>query len=305
MRKWTLFLLLAIILLIPIAANAQDSPIIESLEVDLWPEYDRPEMLVIYHIMLSSSTSFPRAISIRIPAVADQPHAVAVRSEDGNLVYEDYEYRTDGEWAFIDINVEVPEIRIEYYDPGLSIEGTKRQFEFIWTGDFAVESFVVLVQQPYESRQLTTTPSAESTFQGPEGLIRHAIELGSIQEGDSQSISVQYTKESNTLSIDGQPVQPSVQINASTPGRVTVLDVLPWALGVLGIILLVGGVLWYWQTGREQPKARSLRRRSRPTTKTNRTSLGDEDAIYCHQCGKRAGSGDRFCRSCGSKLRSP
>ena len=29
---------------------------------------------------------------------------------------------------------------------------------------------------------------------------------------------------------------------------------------------------------------------------------GNND-IFCHRCGKRAASGDRFCRSCGTKLR--
>jgi len=81
------------------------------------------------------------------------------------------------------------------------------------------------------------------------------------------------------------------------------MEILPWAFGLLGILLLVGGGWWYWHTGREQsqPAKRSRGQRQKPLKELVASS--EQEATYCHQCGKRAGATDRFCRSCGSKLR--
>ena len=43
----------------PDLASAQEVPTIETLHVDLWPEYDKPDMLVIYRLELSSDVSPP------------------------------------------------------------------------------------------------------------------------------------------------------------------------------------------------------------------------------------------------------
>jgi hypothetical protein len=72
---------------------------------------------------------------------------------------------------------------------------------------------------------------------------------------------------------------------------------LPYILGGVGGVLIVGGLLYYFLSGREH--AHRLRRRSRPPSKAG----GDASATHCHQCGTRAKPGDRFCRVCGTRLR--
>ncbi|MBE9473998.1 MAG: hypothetical protein IMY85_03840, partial [Chloroflexi bacterium] len=57
-KKIVLITLFALIVLIP-SIQAQESPSIDTLVIDLWPEYDKPSMLVIYKAELSPEVSLP------------------------------------------------------------------------------------------------------------------------------------------------------------------------------------------------------------------------------------------------------
>jgi hypothetical protein len=58
-------------------------------------------------------------------------------------------------------------------------------------------------------------------------------------------------------------------------------------------------IFWYLSNKTTSTQARKNRiARKRPASLED-----DEDAVYCHQCGKRAGFGDLFCRACGAKLK--
>ncbi len=315
MKKWLFSSFIIISLLVPWRlANAQNSIIFSSLEIDLWPEYDRPEMLVIYRIELSPEVPLPAEISIQIPATGE-PNAIAVRDPNGTLLNAPYERAVTGDWAVITLTASMPAIQIEYYDSRLKINGSERNYELIWMGDYPTGSLNVQLQQPPDADKIITVPDTTLTSQGSDGLTYHTIDLGPQPAGLTTSVTISYVKDSDTLSVERFNVQSSTPISGSTSGRVTIMDILPWGLGLLGILLLVGGLWWYWQTGREQPRTQQTSRgqrsrRKRPNHQERSTSGADEriptkadSGVYCHQCGKRAETGDRFCRSCGTKLR--
>jgi hypothetical protein len=308
---------LTILLLIPWhMATAQEVITISTLEIDLWPEYDRPEMLVIYRIELSPEVSLPAEISIQIPTVAGEPNAVAIQDPNGSLMNAPYERVVNDDWAVITLTASMPDIQIEYYDPQLGGNGSEKSYEHTWRGDYSIGSLFVQLQQPIDASQVETHPAVTSATQGSDGLTYHTIDFGSQPAGSNSTIRVTYLKDTDALSIERFEVQPSAPISERTPGRVTIMEVLPWGLGVLGILLLVGGVWWYWQTGREKPKKRKSsrvqrsrgRRAARQVKRMPKVDQGStgtaDDGIYCHQCGKRAETGDRFCRSCGTKFKA-
>jgi hypothetical protein len=300
-----LFLLVAALALIfPLLSRAQEQPKINTMEVGLWPEFDQPEMLVIYHIQLPADLSFPVDMTLRIPAVADEPNAVAVREADGGLYTIPYDRQISGEWALISFTATLPDVQIEYYDPSLKKEGAKRQFTYRWPGDYAVDSFTIQVQQPKGASDLSISSGSYTPTTGNMGMVYYSKQIGSLGVGEEFSVSLSYTKEGNALSVESLPVEPSVPVtNPSTSSlRSQVLTVLPWGLGVLGIVLIVGGGWWYWQSGRRKTSASPPRRR-RAASASQDVPAG-EGYIYCHQCGKRAAPGDRFCRACGTRLRT-
>jgi hypothetical protein len=315
-KRFALLLLIITILLVPgRLVVAQNAVIFTSLEIDMWPEYDRPEMLVIYRIELSPEVPLPADVSIQIPAAAGEPNAVAVRDPNGSLLNAPFERDVNGDWAIITLTASMPGIQIEYYDPRLITDGFERNYELNWMGDYPTESLIVKLQQPLGAEEVLTVPGATSANQGSDGLTYHIIDLGPQPAGLTTDVTISYVKDTDTLSVERFNVQPSAPISGTTSGRVTIMDVLPWGLGVIGILLLIGGLWWYWQTGRGQhtPQRSSRGRRSRGKRSPHQarrapkadqgTTVTADKGVYCHQCGKRAETGDRFCRSCGTKLR--
>jgi hypothetical protein len=291
-------------LLFPGAAFAQENVPIATIEIDLWPEYDRPEMLVIYRVQLSADVSLPAELSFRIPTAVGMPNAVAVRDQGGSLLNAPYERTVEGDWAYISLTATLPGIQLEYYDPQLSKNGSQREYQFNWESDYEIESLFIQLQQPSGASQVTMVPAATNTSPSSDGLTYHTIDLGIQNIGSKETIRIGYFKETDALTVEDFQVQPSAPISNDTSGRTNIVDLLPWALGALGFLLVFGGIWWYWRMGQQQPK-RKTQSRGRRSSRSKVQSLPktEDEGVYCHECGKRAGVGDRFCRSCGTKLR--
>jgi len=256
MQKFLIPLFVIIVLVIPVAGLAQDAVVIDSLQIDLWPEYDRPEMLVIYRIIMSPDVSFPVELSFRIPADVGEPNAVAVQDSSGALLNSPYERTVQGDWALITVTATMPRLQIEYYDSQLSMSGSKRSFDFNWQGDYRIEDLFFQIQKPLDAADLNITPGEADISQGADGFEYQTVEIGSLSAGDTSHISLSYIKNSDSLSVEGFQVQPSAPISNSTSGRSSARDLLPWGLGFLGVILVVGGVWWYWRLGQQQPQVK-------------------------------------------------
>lgn len=282
--------------------RAQSTPTFSTLEVDLWPEYDAPGVLVIYRATLPMSVSLPADLTLRIPAAAGEPNAVAVREADGTLRSVNHTRQIAGDWALINFTATSPEIQIEYYDPDLVKQGADKKYVYRWPGDYPVDFVTIQVQQPVGAQEMTMAPAADSSDTGQDGLVYFTKRVGALAEGQTFNLQLDYQKEGDTLSAESLQVKPSAPvINAPTTAS-TLRSILPWILGILGVGLLVGGGLWYWQSGKEKEHSEPRRRRrSAAASESSAAEAGDD--IYCHQCGKRAGPGDRFCRACGTRLR--
>lgn len=282
-------------------AHAQSPVIFSTLTVDLWPEFDRPEMLVIYKGVLSPAVSLPVEVTMRLPANAGTPTAVAVGMDAASVADVAYETKASGDWVEVTFIAALPAIQFEYYDPGLAKDGIQRTYTYQWPGDYKVDAMTVQVKHPVGSSNVQVTPAGAKTVQGGDGFLYTISEIGSVEAGTSFSIGLTYQKATDDLSVQSLDVQPSAPISPETEGRVNLSQVWPWALATLGLLLIAGGGFWYWQSGRQEPVARIRRRRK---TTSSVVEIGtSENGVYCHQCGKRASSGDRFCRACGTRLR--
>ncbi len=301
MFKRIIPLLLIAILCVPIPVRAQTPLTFSTLTVDLWPEFDRPEMLVIYKGLLSPAVTLPAEVTLRIPAEAGTPTAVAVGMDSVSVVDVTYETKTSGDWVEVTFTAALPAIQFEYYDLNLVKDGTERTYTYQWLGEYKVDSINVYVQHPIGSNNVQVTPAGGKTEQGGDGLLYTTLEIGSVEAGDSFSIGMTYQKETDDLSVQTLEVQPSAPISPETEGRLNLSQIWPWALGALGLLLIAGGGFWYWQSGRQEPVTRLQRRRK--TTATIPEDGASSEGVYCHQCGKRASSGDHYCRACGTRLR--
>ncbi len=297
MRRWLVFGLLFGLLISPSTAGAQAGTKLESMHVELWSEYDQPTMLVINQFAVSKDTPLPAAITMRFPKDANLV-AVAVE-KDGGLFNKDFTGPVQqGNWQTITINAETYEPhRIEYYEP-LTRDGNKRQFKYQWFGDYSVKDFTVAIQVPADSTDLITSPVFQNTTTSADGLtLSGTVAKNDLQMGNSFQFDLEYQRKSDALTNPNQAdqVQPAEPVGKDTPGRVSITN-LPWIIGGFGLALIIIALFTYWRST-QSGEARPRRRRRQQTE-----GEGGEQA-YCHECGARANPGDRFCRTCGSRLR--
>jgi len=312
MIRYSAYLLVLFsLIMFPSGTSAQSPDELSSVRVRLWSEYDQPEMLVIYDLTLPAGTPLPATLKIRIPKTAGEPHAVASRELDGSLVNLPVVTEVaSGDWISIEFTATTLDSRMEFYDPALVKDGTSRSYTYIWPGDYNVASLEIEVQQPVDATNMSLSPSMGGGVLGGDGLMYFGIQVGALEKGQSYQQNIEYQKATDTLSTELLTIEPAGPIDSGSAISTGFASFLPWLLFILGLLLLAGGGYWYWRLGRKtsQPARKKHRKgASKPSIGRNADSVisaaDEESAIYCHQCGKRAMQGDRFCRICGTQLR--
>jgi hypothetical protein len=306
MRRLIIAIIFLLVSLSPSSvALAQAPVVIDKLQVDIWPEYDRPDVLVIYRITLSPQTKLPAKMSLRIPSQVGKPYNLAIKDVDG-LLYnlENYTLTQQNNWLLVSFVTPSADIQLEYYDPSLQKQQTLRNYQYTWPGDYAVTTLTFQVQQPANSTQMEISPDMGTGRQGGDGLTYFTSIAGQIEAGKQFQLKMSYQKANDTLSFTPAPVGPIQPITQSTAGRTGFMEVLPWILGVFGFLLIAVGLFWYWQSGRRPMRPARLYTKPERVREISGSTTAAASHIYCHQCGKRATKGDLFCRACGTKLRA-
>ncbi len=301
MRKWLIFILLVGLLIFPTVVGAQGETKLKSLHIQLWSDYDQPSMLVIHEFIVDQSVALPTQVTLRFPKSSNL-NAVAYLDTNGKLIDADYTGPTaQGDWQTVSIKVtSYDPYRIEYYEP-LTRNGNQRSFSFRWFGDYAVDQFNVTMQVPADSTNLVADPPFTNTSTSQDGLfIIGTIEQSGLKMGQSNTFKLQYERQSETVTkpSNSTNIQPSKPINSNTEGRVSI-DGLPWIIGGFGLALIGVALFFYWRSTQSIEQKSRRRRRAGHTDEDS-----GEEQVYCHECGTRARPGDRFCRTCGSKLRT-
>jgi hypothetical protein len=289
----------------PGAAGAQTPARLATLHISLWPEYDRPQTLVILEGQLAPEVGLPASLSIRIPAQAGQPHAVATTGTDGQLLIAQYSTRVDGPDTVVDFQTPSPGFRIEYYDPALTIDGDARSLVFEWQTDYAVDSVRVRVQQPAGARDLVGEPALISVGASDDGLTYYEASPGALRAGDRLSQQVRYAKVGSGLSVDTLSEAPAPQPQAVTPRRTADNRLRLIAGAALGVAAVAASAFAYVRTRQRAPARATRRPRRRPASAPAMVPAAGGAAgagRFCTQCGQARQAGDRFCRNCGATL---
>jgi hypothetical protein len=278
-------------------ASAQTDVTLSSVEVNLWPEYDQPSMLVIVDFLASPDTPLPVDLTFRIPLEANLI-AVAYATGEGGWINAPFTGPTEvGEWQVLTMPIQQYTMhRFEYYQP-LTIAGGQRTYSYLWEGAYAVDEFFVTVLEPLDAISFFMEP-AHSSVEQLGALTYYESETVALARGQQYVMNLRYEKTTDRLHRPAsQDLQPATPLDESTPGRVSLNNYLPYLIGGIGVFLILGGAFYYWQAGSVPSKQM---RRQRSAKAENDT---DAAASYCPQCGTRTKPGDRFCRTCGARLR--
>ena len=270
---------------------------IPRLAIDLWPDYDAPELLVLLTGTLDP-TELPATVTIPLPSGA-RLNAVA-RITDEGIMTDDIEYT-----ALVDsVSFTTPNsfFRVEYYLP-FTTANSQRQFTFTWIADVNVTQLDLTVQQPLAAASLQTEPVAISSQTGGDGLTYHTLPTQTVPAGQPFAVTVQYPNPTQQLSVNA-PVTGG-QSSTVTETAVTTDPPFNWPL----LLAIVGGTLMVVAVGWQiMANGRSARPR-KPTPKRSHASTAAPSpprtvGKFCHNCGQQTRPGDKFCRNCGTKLRT-
>jgi hypothetical protein len=260
-------------------------------------------MLVVYRVHLDPATPFPVVAELPIPASVGEPLAVAMTDASGSLVNAPYTRRVNGEWGLISITAQSAQLQVEYYSP-LVFEGQLRRFTYAWPGVSGVESMSYEVQAPIGAEEMTITPAPQSQIVGQDGLTYFTAGLGTDAGPSGTEIDITYVRTSTDLTADLLSLPPGSP-EATQGGTPDIRQFIPWVLLAFGVLLVATGGVWYLRVTHGEPAAgRRRRRMARPISRADPASVEmDASPVYCHNCGTRAAPSDRFCRSCGVRLR--
>ena len=189
--KWWALALMSFVL-VSSAATAETEPRLASLDVGLWPEYDRPAVLVILRGRLVPNTTLPATVHLPMPVEAGNPHAVAKRTADGRLLLASHTVNVTGKSAIVNVMTDEPEIRLEYY-VDLARTDPQRRYVFTWPGGIDIEQVTYEVLQPTGAEGLSVKPPP-GRERVDDGLTHYFGDLGPKGPNESFSIAVTYTK---------------------------------------------------------------------------------------------------------------
>lgn len=316
-RRLCLLLSLALAALAPAAPALAQTPATTLLElkISLWPEYDKPTMLVIYRGQVAQSAPGPATVLIQVPASAASSLTVAY-DNNGQLLIAQHTDTPSG--ASLNVAVTSPNgtFDVEYYDSSLDVSSSSRKFSFAAAMLQPVESLTLEVQQPYGVSGLTGNPALANSQAGPDGLTYYSWTRSNVAANETLKQDVTYTKANSDLSI--------TKVSAPAPGSntggnsgsglptpVTASGPTPWNVplwvgfvGVAAVILVLGGLFWYarprWRTARSR---RGPRRAASSEEDEPAAPRAGAETVFCHECGTRSRPGDRFCGNCGAELR--
>lgn len=306
------------------AAAAQADVSLSALTIELWPEFDRPSVLVILRGTLAADVKLPVSITMHVPAESGGPSAVALQQADGSLVNAQYVTSDDAGAIAVTVQATTANFQIEYYDAGLTIADGARSYAFAWHSDWRVAAATLRIQEPRGASNLTGQPPVMLAGSSDLGLNYHTASLGALEVGQAVSAELHYDKATSELSVEEAPpmsIAPTAVVEAAMTPAAAPLSANDWRVW-LGGGLLIGAVgLAGWgatRWRRARTPAAPVRSAPRVIVTPNAASSQRKAASpqhkaapaqpvvsaarnFCTQCGRPLGQQDAFCRQCGAE----
>jgi len=292
MKQKCFFLIVLFALILPVTGHTQGKiTAIDSLTIELWPDYDRASVLVLLTGALSADTTLPATVILPIPETAQLNAVARIDSSDGKMKDDISSSPVPNGISFITPDLR---FRLEYYLP-YTMSNNQRTFSFSWLASISVNKFKLKVQRPFFASQLATEPVSINVFSGEDGLTYYTFPEQVVPAGQSFSVRVDYTMSTDQLSVE-HLAQPGtgVQEPGLPPTAKTGADVnWPLLAVVAGGLIIVMVFVWKIAIRRTESK--------RPITH-KATAKKELYAKFCSNRDNPVDGDDKFCSKCGAGL---
>ncbi len=270
-----------------------------NLNIQVRPEFDQPNVLVIYSGELAAKDKLPRSVSLLIPKDAQLNATAYIDANDQLLNTEPAKTEDAGDgYTRVTFNVPTPKFQLEfYYNP---LQGSPdKKMDYVYKTAQPTDQLQLLIQEPLKSENFTTAPASIVQTSSAHNFKYHVFDYTNLEAGKIVSVQVSYRKTDPNPSIQNVEV-PASAGQASAASSVSPLSVAGPVLiaGALALFALGGYAYWSRRRAEYEPEVAAptgSRRRSR------RSSGGGGG--FCPQCGRALDADDNFCPKCGTPRR--
>jgi len=291
-RKSFIFIVFVMLTAMATGFAQNPVPVIDALDIEIWPDFDRTSVLVLLTGTLPPDTRLPASVTLPLPEVAQLNAVARIDSKDGNMK-DDIISSTDrpGSLTFITPDLR---FRVEYYLP-YTVNENRRSFDYTWLAAISVNYFQLRVQRPTSASTLNTEPATANVVRSGDGFDYHTFPARAVPAGQSFSLQVDYKMTTAQLSVAGLPSPNTNMQTPASPATPSTGSGIKWALAavVTGGLIIIVALIWQIASRRLSPNIR------KPVdSRVEKQSR----AKFCRNCGELIDEGDRFCSECGSVL---
>jgi hypothetical protein len=287
------FFLIALFILIPMATgHTQDkATAIDSLLIELLPDYDRASVLVLLTGALPADTKLPATVIVPIPETAQLNAVARIDSSDGQMKDDIFSSPAPNGISFITPDLS---FRLEYYLPYV-VNNNQRTFSFSWLASISVNKFKLKIQRPLFASQLTTDPASINVLSGEDGFTYYTFPEKAVPAGQSFSVRVDYTMSTDQLSAERLAPPSDRQQEPGLPSTTKTGANFNWPLlaVVAGGLVIIMVFVWKIAIRRSESK------RPKPH---NATTQKESYSEFCSNCDNPVDTDDKFCSKCGAGL---
>jgi hypothetical protein len=289
--------------------RAQEAEVsLDSWTIEVWPEYDKPSVLVIYGGTVAEGTAFPQRMTVPVPKGA-VVNAVADVDTNGGLFSLEWNSRETPAGQDVVFELAKPQFVVEYYLDAIS-PPPSRSFDLAMIVPYAARQGSLSLRQPARASDMQIDPEMTQTGTDSLGNSLYSKQLGPLAARQELAMRVAYTKADADPSVAAVPAPAEQPAPAAASRDSGTTAWLPWLVGGL-LAVLVGAIAVYlvlqWRQSRATPSRQARRKeaRNRGLPASRSTSPSESKAGYrnafCPRCGNKFGDADKFCRSCGAE----
>ncbi len=208
---------LLLILATPVYAEKASPVKISNLEINVMPEYDTTDVLVLCTINFMNTTSQPYTGEIRFPVPKSTTNNIVKETNNPNDAHLAVRVEDKGDYAefvwkpsqSIQPNGSYP-IHLEFYYNPLPGTGNK-VFAYQFRAAQPVDQAKVFVLQPLKASNFKMEPAGQLLGQDSHGFQVYGLNSTSLKTGDKIDLKVSYTKDDPSPSVQkpsgatGQP----------------------------------------------------------------------------------------------------
>jgi hypothetical protein len=289
-------ILLLIFSLVPLATGHAQTTVtaIDSLVIELWPDYDKPSVLVLLSGTLPFDTNLPATVTLPLPENA-QFHVIARIDSKDDVMKDDIHSSPTPPDAMTFITPDL-RFRLEFYLP-YTVNDNQRSFDYTWVANLSVNELQLNVQRPVSASSFHTEPGHENIVMAENGLANYIFPAHHVPAGQPSSVHVEYKMIGTQLTAESLPPSGPVKQTPELPiGSATSSGInWPIVVTVVGGLIIVMVVVWYIVS-------------NRATTHIDRPSharvkdKGQSRPKFCYNCGEPVDRGDQFCSNCSIEL---